>query len=206
MRVHRCLLSSGVLGVICAISLSLAAQAAPASGAPAAPASAAAANERVAIINIQAAIRGTAEGQKAAAAIRTEFTPRQNDLKSQSKQLQGLEQQLKDGGNTLSIGAQDELKQRISDKQKQIQRAYEDAQSDLQSAETDAVNRIGQKMMKVISSYATEHGYSLVLDVSNPNTPVLFAAKGINITEPIVALYNHDYPVAAASASQPAQP
>lgn len=198
MRLHRCLVSSGALGVICAFSLTLAAQAAPA---PAA----AAVSERVAIINIQAAIRGTAEGQKAAAAIRTEFVPRQNDLKSQSKQLQALQQQLKDGGNTLSIGAKDELEQRIADKQKQIQRAYEDAQSDLQSAETDAVNRIGQKMMKVISTYATQHGYALVLDVSNPNTPVLFAAQGINITAPIVALYNRDYPVAAAT-SQTAQP
>lgn len=205
MRLHRCLLSSGALGVICAFSLALAAQAAPAPAA-ATPASAAAAAERIAIINIEAAIRGTAEGQKAAAQIHTEFAPRQNDLKSQSKQLQALQQQLKDGGNTLSIGAKDELEQRIADKQKQIQRAYEDAQSDLQSAETDAVNRIGQKMMKVISAYATEHGYSLVLDVSNPNTPVLFAAKGINITAPIVALYNHDYPVAAAASSQTTQP
>ncbi|MGH9490857.1 MAG: OmpH family outer membrane protein [Terriglobales bacterium] len=191
MRLHRCLLTSGVLGAMCAFSLGLAAQAAPG------PASAA--SEKIAIINIEIAIRGTAEGRQAAAAINTEFAPRQNDLKSQQQSLQALEQQLKNGGDTLSIGAKDELEQRIADKQKQIQRAYQDAQSDYQSAETDAVNRIGQKMMKVISSYAAQHGYALVLDVSNPSTPVLFAAKGINITAAIVALYNHDYPVAAAS-------
>ncbi len=158
---------------------------------------------RVAIINVQAAIRATQEGKQAAAKIRSEFTPRQNDLKAQTQQLQALQQQLKDGGNTLSIGAKNELQQRITNKQKQIQRAYRSAQNDLESAESDAVNRIGQKMMKVVSTYATAHGYSLVLDVSNPNTPVLFASKGINITAPIVALFNQDYPVAAASSSAP---
>ncbi|MGH9490858.1 MAG: OmpH family outer membrane protein [Terriglobales bacterium] len=201
MRLHRRMLPSGVFGALCvgAFSLGLAAQVAPTA--------ATAATEKVAIINVEAAIRGTAEGRQAAAAIRTEFAPRQNDLKSQQQSLQALEQQLKDGGNTLSIGAKDELEQRIANKQKQIQRAYQDAQSDLQSAETDAVNRIGQKMIKVISSYATEHGYALVLDVSNSSTPVLFAAKGIDITAPIVALYNHDYPVTAASGShKTAQP
>ena len=156
---------------------------------------------RVAIIDVQAAIRATQEGKQAAAQIRSEFTPRQNDLKAQTQQLQALQQQLKDGGNTLSIGAKDELQQRITNKQQQIQRAYRQAQNDLESAESDAVNRIGQKMMKVVSTYATTHGYALVLDISNPNTPVLFASKGINITAPIVALFNRDYPVAATGSA-----
>ncbi|MGH9533282.1 MAG: OmpH family outer membrane protein [Terriglobales bacterium] len=194
MKLRRWLFSSGALGVIVAMALGLAAQAPPASS----PASG---REKIAIISIQAAIRATGDGQQAAAQIRTEFAPRDNDLKVQQQSLQALQQQLKEGGNTLSIGAKDELEQRISNKQKQIQRAYEDAQSDLQSAESDAVNRIGQKMMKVVSDYATAHGYALVLDVSNPNTPVLYAARGINITDPIVALYNKDYPVAASSAT-----
>ncbi len=201
MRLQRWLFSSGAGVLACALTMSISAPAALAAQPAASAASPAAASTRVAIIDIQAAIRATEEGQQAAKRIETEFAPRRNDLKAQTQQLQALQQQLKDGGNTLSIGAKDELEQRIALKQKQIQRSYEDAQSDFQSANSDAVNRIGQKMMKVVSTYATAHGYSLVLDVSNPNTPVLFAAKGINITAPIVALYNKDYPVAAASST-----
>ncbi len=45
-------------------------------------------------------------------------------------------------------------------------------------------------MMAVIEKYAKDNGYSMILDVSNPNTPVLYASSGIDITQDIVALYD----------------
>ena len=45
-------------------------------------------------------------------------------------------------------------------------------------------------MMAVIEKYAKDNGYSMILDVSNPNTPVLYASSGIDITQDIVSLYD----------------
>ena len=45
-------------------------------------------------------------------------------------------------------------------------------------------------MMAVIEKYAKDNGYTMILDVGNPNTPVLYASSGIDITQDIVSLYD----------------
>ena len=45
-------------------------------------------------------------------------------------------------------------------------------------------------MMAVIEKYAKDNGYTMILDVSNPNTPVLYASSAIDITQDIVSLYD----------------
>jgi outer membrane protein len=45
-------------------------------------------------------------------------------------------------------------------------------------------------MMVVIDKYANDNGFALILDVSNPQTPVLYASNTIDITSEIVGLYD----------------
>ena len=45
-------------------------------------------------------------------------------------------------------------------------------------------------MMAVIDKYAKDNGYMLILDVSSPQTPVLFASNTIDITKDIIDLYD----------------
>jgi outer membrane protein len=60
----------------------------------------------------------------------------------------------------------------------------------------------------VIEKYATQNGFALVLDVSNPQTPVLWAASAIDITNDIVKLYDQANPGTGATspATKPAAP
>ncbi len=62
---------------------------------------------------------------------------------------------------------------------------------------------LGQKMMDVIIKYATANGYAMVVDVSNPQTPVLWADPGVDITNEIIKLYDQAH-VGGATASAPA--
>jgi len=43
---------------------------------------------------------------------------------------------------------------------------------------------LGQKMMDVIIKYATQNGYSMVLDVSSQQTPVLWADPSADRARP----------------------
>jgi outer membrane protein len=54
-------------------------------------------------------------------------------------------------------------------------------------------------MMKVIDSYAQTHGFTVVLDVSNPNTPVLYASNSVDITKDIIDMYDKSTPAQATS-------
>ncbi len=67
------------------------------------------------------------------------------------------------------------------------------------------MNQIGSRIMDVIIKYCTAHGYSMVVDVSNPQTPVLWADPSVDITNDIVKLYDEAHPGTGATAA-PAKP
>ncbi len=56
------------------------------------------------------------------------------------------------------------------------------------------LEELGQKMMQVIDKYAQANGYAVILDVSNPNTPVLYASNAVDITKDIIDLYDKPRP------------
>ena len=66
----------------------------------------------------------------------------------------------------------------------------QDAEEDLRGEQQKVLSSLGQRMMAVIEKYAKDNGYNLILDVSNQNTPVLYASSGIDITQDIVSLYD----------------
>jgi outer membrane protein len=54
-------------------------------------------------------------------------------------------------------------------------------------------------MLDVMEKYARENGYAVVMDVSNPQTPVLYANPQTNITKNLIDVYNAQSPAAAAA-------
>jgi len=54
----------------------------------------------------------------------------------------------------------------------------------------DVYNALASKVYDVMQAYAELHGYTLVLDVSQQQSPVLYAATANNITKDIIDAYN----------------
>lgn len=165
------------------------------------PASAAAVPTKVGIVNIQDAIIATNEGKKEFDALQTRFAPKQNDLKALNDEVEGMKKDLQAKGDKLNEDQRAKEVKSLETKQKTLQRSYEDAQNEFQQAEQEVVNRIGGKMLTVLEKYAKNNGYSVILDVSNPQTPVLWASQGTNITKELVDAYNAESPVTPAAPS-----
>ncbi len=163
---------------------------------------------RVGIINIQQAIAQTKDGQKAAGALNTKYEPRKKELDQKQAEVQQLEQQYRTGANTMADEARQKLMRDIDQRRKQLQRDTDDAQAELQQDQDRVLQELGQKIMVVVDRYANEHGFALILDVSSPQTPVLFASNTIDITRDIVTLYDQAQPAApsAPAAAAPARP
>lgn len=158
---------------------------------------------KIGIISIQDAIIATNEGKKEFDALQQKFSPKQAELKNLNDEVENLKKQFQAQSDKLSEDERSNKAKVIETKQKTLQRSYEDAQSEFQQAEQEVVNRIGQKMLKVLETYAKAHGYAVVLDVSNPQTPVLWASQTTNITKELVDAYNAANP-SAAPAGKPA--
>jgi len=162
---------------------------------------------KVAIIHVQNAILSTKDGQKAANDLSTRFAPKKGDLEKKQTEITGLQEQLRKGSATMSEDAKAKLMRDIDAGNKLLQRETQDAQSDLDEEQGKIMQELGNKVMAVIEKFATANGYSLVLDVSNPQTPVLWAASAIDITNDIVKLYDQANPgTGAPAATKPGAP
>lgn len=159
---------------------------------------------KVAVINLREAVAGTAEGKQASKQIQAQFAPRQNELQGIEKQIQDIGQRLQTGANTLSDEEKARLQRQGTELQRRGQREQQDLQQDMQDATNDAINHIGQRMMPIVTKYAQQNGYGVVIDTSAQDTPVVYSAMQIDITKQIVKLYDDSYPVKAAT--PPAHP
>ena len=145
---------------------------------------------KVGVISVQGAIVGTKDGQKASEQLQTKFAPKKKDLDSRNTEVTQLEDQLKKGGTLMSEDKRTQLERDIDEKKRRLQRDVTDAQEEWNGAQQQLLQNLGQRMMAVIEKYAKDNSYTMILDVSNPNTPVLYASSGIDITQDIVALYD----------------
>jgi outer membrane protein len=166
---------------------------------------------KVGIIHIQQAIIATKDGQKAASELQAKFEPKRKALEAKQSEIASLQQELAKGSNTLAETRRISLTRDIDQKTKSLNRDTEDAEQDFQQEQNRILNDLGGKLMVIIDKYAKENGYSLILDVSNPQTPVLYAANGVDITKEIIELYDKNSPSnipppAAAKPAPPAKP
>jgi len=165
-------------------------------------------NAKVAAINVQEAIFGTNEGQRAIEALQKKFDPKRTELTNQKGTIDALKKQQTAAGVTDE--RKGELQREIDQKQKQLERDAQDAQEDFQGQQQEIESRLLQKMQPVIVKYIQDNNLGMVVDVSNPwpNGPVLYWAP-LDITKAIVDAYNKESGAAApgtSSGTRPAAP
>jgi len=168
------------------------------------PPPAPAAGLKVGLLDVQEAIGRTQEGQKASEELQAEFGPRQTQLQKLNQEITNLENQLRTQERTLSEAARLQLMRDLDRKRRAAQRDQEDLQADVQEAQSDRINNIWQKMQRVLDQYAREKGYAIIINSSPANSPVIYAAPAVDVTEDIVRLFDQAYPV--ATPKQPAPP
>src|SRR5580698_6006423 len=217
----RSVLAIAVFSMFVGVMISACAQtgvAAPA-GAASSPAAAAVSptiatgtGSKLGTINIEQAVLGSNEGQRDFEVLRKKLEPKQNELKSQNDELQGLQEQLQKQGDKLNEDARASLVKQIETKKKSFDRSVQDAQEDAQNQQKEIFQRILQKMAPVIVKHAQESGFAMIVDTSNPwpQSPILWYGDGGDITKAVVDIYNTQSgvpaPAAPGATTRPATP
>jgi outer membrane protein len=163
---------------------------------------------RIGIINIQNAIMLTNEGHRDLEALQRKFEPTQSTLTNLNLEIENLKKQLQTQGEKLNEQARADMIKTIEAKQKTMQRQAEDAQADFEGQQNEIANRVGGKLLDVLDKYARQNGYSVILDVSGQQSPVLWAAQTSDVTQEIVNAYNSQSgvpaPAPGGAAAKPA--
>jgi len=175
------------------------ASAAPVATAPAGPA-------KIAVIAFQVAVAQTNEGQRNFADLQKKYDPKRQQLKTLNDEIESLTKQLQTQGDKLSETERATRAKAIDDKKKVLQRDAEDAQNDMQQEMQELYNALASKVYDVLAAYSKQQGYTLVLDVAQQQTPVLYASESTNITKAVIDAYNVKSGVPAPPAAAPTAP
>jgi outer membrane protein len=177
-----------------------------------APASASAVNgpipTKIGIIEIQNALVSTKDGQKAMTDFQTKIEPRKRELEKKSADVRDLQDKLQRGGAAMAETAKQDLTRQIDQKTKALNRDMQDAQDEAEQEQRKIIDELSSKLTPVIDKYAQTNGYAVILDVSNPQTPVMYASASVNITKDIIDMYDKLNPGSGGTStpSRPAAP
>jgi outer membrane protein len=179
--------------------------AAPATAAPAGPA-------KIAVIVFQQAVAQTNDFQRRFADLQKKYQPKRDQIKTLNDEIASLQKDLQAQSATLTDGQRASKAKQLDDKQKELKRTGEDAQSDFQQDMQQTFAGVASKVAETLDAYAKEHGYTLVLDGGNQQLPVvLYANQSTDITKAVIDAYNTksgipapERPAAATAPSAPA--
>ena len=158
---------------------------------------------KVGTISLQAAIVNTAEGKQASAELQTQFAARSTELQNLQKQIKDIQAKLESRQQVLSEGESGRLQREAERLTSTLQHKQQYFQEDLNAAQQDVMNNIGRKLADVLGKYSKENGYSVILDTSSQQTPVVYGAPQVDVTEEITKLYDQSHPAKTTPATTP---
>jgi outer membrane protein len=152
----------------------------------------AATGTKVGTISIEGAIFGSNEGRRDIDALTKKLEPKQTELKTMSDEIDGLKKQLTTQGDKMNEEAAATLRKQIESKQKVFDRSVQDAREEAQGQQGEIMQRVLAKMAPVIVKYASDNGFGVIIDTSQPwpQGPVVWYGQAVDITQPVVDAYN----------------
>ena len=146
---------------------------------------------KVAVIVFQEAVAQTNDFQRRFADLQKKYDPKRQQIKTLNDDISSLQKELQAKSATLTDAERATKAKQLDEKQKELKRTGEDAQTDFQQDMQQTFSTVAAKVAETIDAYAKEHGYSVVLDGGNQQLPVvIYANPSVDITKPVIAAYN----------------
>jgi outer membrane protein len=159
---------------------------------------------KVGVVDFEKAVVESAEGKKASEKFNATLQAKQTELEKRQKDIDDQTKKLQNGARTLSDTAKADLQKDIDRKTTDLQRINEDAQKDLQTLRDELLRPIAEKATALMNAMAAEQGYTLVVDISNPQTNVVFFNPKNDVTPELVKRIDAAPPANAEAPKAPA--
>jgi outer membrane protein len=184
------------------VSAQAPAAAAPAAAAPA-PVVPQAIPAKIALIAFEQSVFATNEGQVAVQTVQKKYEPKKTQIDTLAQEVDSLKKQLQALPATTSDEDRASRLKNIDTKEKQLNRDAEDAQTAYNADLQEAYGKLAQKVNATMRKYVQDNGYTLLLDVSGQQNPVLWALPTTDVTEAVINAYNTASGVAAPPPAAP---
>src|SRR5579862_1359857 len=159
---------------------------------------------KVAIVDFEKALVESAEGKKSSDKFAATLQSKQADGQKRQQELEDAQKKLQTQERTLSEAAKANLQKDIDRRTTEMQRFNEDSQKELQSLRDELLRPIAEKASGILNALAAERGYTLVVDISNPQNNVVWFNPQNDVTAELTKRI--DAATAATSNAAPAKP
>ena len=149
----------------------------------------------------------TDEGKRIAAKLSAFGDKKKAELMAKEKEIGELRAQLDSQNLSLSPEKQQQMQKDVQKKGLELQQAQEAARNEFQIEVSEAQNKFQEQLIRVISQFGRDEGFTLVLERSTGG--VAFASESIDVTTAIVDKFNEIVKAPAdapAAAKPPATP
>jgi outer membrane protein len=140
----------------------------------------------VVVVDFERAVVECQEGKKASEKFNAALQTKQTEVEKKQKELDDQQKKLQNGARTLSDSAKAELQKDIARRTTELQRLNEDAQKELQTLRDELLRPIAERATAILNAMAAENGYTVVIDVSNPDSNVIWANPKNDVTAELI--------------------
>jgi outer membrane protein len=145
---------------------------------------------KVVVVDFERAVVESDEGKKASDKFNGILQAKQGEVEKKQKELDDQQKKLQTGARTLSDQAKADIQRDIDRRTTELQRLNEDAQRELQSSRDELLKPIAERASAVLGVMAEQENYTLVIDISNPESNVVWKNPKNDITDELIKRIN----------------
>src|SRR5438094_5592012 len=138
---------------------------------------------KVAVVDFEKAVVESVEGKKSSDKFNGTLQAKQADGEKRQKEVEDAQRKLQTQERTLSDTAKANLQKDIDRRTTELQRFNEDSQKELQSLRDELLRPIAERASGILNALAAEQGYTVIIDISNPQSNVVWSNPKNDITE-----------------------
>jgi len=140
----------------------------------------------VVVVNFERAVVESKAGKKSSEKFNATLQAKQTEVEKKQKDLEDQQKKLQNGARTLSDSAKADIQRDIDRRTTDLKRINEDAQKDLQGLRDELIRPIAERATAILEALAAEQHYTLVVDVSNPETDAIWWNPKNDITAELI--------------------
>ncbi len=154
---------------------------------------------KIGFVNTLEVLYATEEGKRDLEQLNQFAAQKQQEIGTQSSELQKLRDQYLTQQATLNSSARAQSERTITEKERDLQRLQEDIELEYNQRRDELLARASEKIQVIINEYAKLNGFGAIFLRNEGQTYVDLL---LDITEDVTRIYNERYPAVSQSASQ----
>lgn len=137
---------------------------------------------KIAIVDIEKAIKQTSAGQKMSKELQVEFDKKKNEFTKRDGDLRKMFEDLEKKKSLLTDEARQKKAMELQQEQIKFQKEVAESETRIRTKERNLIEPIAKKMEEIIDRVAKDGGYTAILD----RRAILWGSKAADLTEAVV--------------------